>query len=116
MTPMCQIVLAFSMCFSIFASMREQLFYIYMIASTKGTLYTGMTRDIAARVEQHRRGTVGGFSSKYRTTKLVWCEIAETFESAREREAQLKRWRRSKKVWLIERENPYWKDISGRIG
>ena len=96
--------------------MREQPFFIYIIASTSGVLYTGMTRDIATRVEQHRRGTVPEFSAKYKTTKLVWCEVAESFESAREREAQLKRWRRSKKTWLIERENLYWEDISERIG
>jgi putative endonuclease len=42
----------------------------------------------------------------------VWCEVAESFEAAREREAQLKRWRRSKKAALIEINNPYWEDIS----
>lgn len=96
--------------------MREQPYFIYMVASTRGVLYTGMTRDITTRVEQHRLGSVPGFSAKYKTTKLVWCEVAESFESAREREAQLKRWRRSKKVWLIERENPYWEDLSGVLG
>ena len=95
--------------------MHEQQFFIYIVASIRGVLYTGMTRDIATRVEQHRRGAARGFSAKYRTTKLVWCETAESFESAREREAQLKRWRRSKKIWLIERENPYWEDISARV-
>ena len=93
-----------------------ETFYIYMMASFDGTLCTGMTRDIASRVEQHGRGAIPGFSSKYKTKKLVWCEVAESFESARERAAQLKRWRRSKKVWLIERENPNWEDISARVG
>jgi len=87
-----------------------------MMAGLKGSLYTGMTRNIGTRIEQHRRGAVPGFSAQYRTTDLVWCEIADSFESAREREAQIKRWRRSKKVWLIERENPYWQDISDQIG
>ena len=96
--------------------MREQPFFIYMVASTKRTLYIGMTRDIAARLEQPRRGAVRGFSSKHKTTRLVWCQVAESFESAREREAQLKRWRRSKKVALIEMENPLWRDISSYLG
>ena len=97
-------------------SMHEQTFFIYMMASFNGTLYTGMTRDISSRVEQHRRGAIRGFSSKYKTTMLVWCEVAESFEAAREREAQLKRWRRSKRVWLIERKNPHWRDLSNSLG
>ena len=96
--------------------MNTQYFYIYMVASIKGALYTGMTRDISARIDQHKSGTVKGFSSKYRTNKLVWCEIAESFDAARGREAEIKGWRRSKKVDLIEYENPYWKDISTQIG
>jgi len=96
--------------------MQPQTFFIYMVASIKGALYIGMTRNIAIRVEQHKPGTVRGFSSKYRTNKLVWCEVAESFESARMREAELKGWRRSKKVDLIEVGNHYWLDISSQIG
>jgi putative endonuclease len=96
--------------------MQPQTFFIYMVASIKGALYIGMTRNIATRIEQHKLGTVKGFSSKYRTNKLVWCEVAESFESAREREVELKGWRRSKKVDLIEVENPYWQDISSTVG
>jgi putative endonuclease len=96
--------------------MQQKIFYVYMMAGIKGALYTGMTRDIASQVEQHRTGIGPVFSSKYRTTNLVCCEVAETFESAREREAQLKRWRSSKKVALIELANPYWEDISYRLG
>ena len=90
-------------------------YYVYMLASIKGVLYIGMTRDIATRMEQHRPGSVTGFSSAHRTTKLVWCEAAESFEAAREREAQLRRWRRSKKAALIEINNPYWEDISTQV-
>ena len=87
-----------------------------MIASLKGVLYVGMTRNIQNRIDQHRTGAVPGFSKKYRTEKLVWCEATESFEAAREREAQIKRWRRSKKVDLIERDNPCWQDISKLVG
>ena len=96
--------------------MQPQTFFIYMVASIKGALYIGMTRNIAIRVEQHKPGIVRGFSSKYRTNKLVWCEVAKSFESARMREAELKGWRRSKKVDLIEVGNHYWLDISSQIG
>jgi putative endonuclease len=95
--------------------MQPQVFYVYMMAGIQGAPYIGMTRNIATRVDQHRLRSVSGFSSKYRTTKLVWCEVAESFETAREREAQLKRWRRSKKAVLIEMSNPYWQDISASV-
>jgi putative endonuclease len=95
--------------------MQSEKFYVYMVAGLMGALYIGMTRNIQTRIEQHQNSSVPGFSTKYRTTKLVWFEPLESFESAREREAQLKRWRRSKKVALIERENPYWQDISSSV-
>ncbi|MCH7970796.1 MAG: GIY-YIG nuclease family protein [Chloroflexi bacterium] len=87
-----------------------------MAASVRRTLYTGMTRDISARMEQHKAGRVAGFSAKYRVNQLVWCEVAESFEAAREREAQIKRWRRSKKIELIERGNSYWVDLPDQVG
>jgi len=96
--------------------MQSNTFFVYMAASLKGALYIGMTRDISSRVDQHKLGTVKGFSSKYSTNILVWCEVAESFESARNREAELKGWRRSKKVDLIEESNPYWQDISVQVG
>ena len=71
-----------------------------------------MTRNLPVRIEQHRSGKVKGFSSRYGTNKLVWGEIAESFESDRHREKELKGWRRSKKIALIETENPDWQDIS----
>ena len=90
-------------------------FFVYIISSHTGTLYTGMTRDIARRMDQHKSGNGGEFSSRYKTGNLVYCESAETFESAREREAQIKRWNRQKKIWLIELHNPYWRDLSASI-
>ena len=90
-------------------------YYVYMVAGYMGALYTGMTRDIQARIDHHQNGLGNGFSAKYQTTKLVWCEITDSLETAREREAQIKRWRRSKKAYLIELENPYWEDISTRV-
>ena len=92
--------------------MASSHFFVYIVSSHTGTLYIGMTRDIAQRIDQHRSGSGGGFSSKYKTGNLVYCERVERFESAREREAQLKRWNRRKKVWLIELENPYWSDLA----
>ncbi|MEE8046317.1 MAG: GIY-YIG nuclease family protein [Dehalococcoidia bacterium] len=95
--------------------MSSNPFFVYIVSSHKGTLYTGMTRDIANRIDQHKSGRGGAFSSKYKTANLVYCELVESFDSAREREAQIKRWNRRKKVWLIEMENPYWRDLSASI-
>ena len=96
--------------------MAKGIIAAYMVASYKGVLYTGFTVDLRNRIEQHKAGAGGQFSAKYRTNRLVWCEVADSVEAALEREAQIKRWRRSKKTWLIEHENPYWEDISEQIG
>ncbi|HIM59656.1 MAG TPA: GIY-YIG nuclease family protein [Dehalococcoidia bacterium] len=96
--------------------MKPTGFYVYIAASLRRTLYTGMTRDISTRLQQHKAAWVAGFGAKYRTNRLVWCEIAESFEAAREREAQIKRWRRAKKLKLIGNENPFWMDLCDRIG
>jgi putative endonuclease len=90
--------------------------FIYILASLKGTLYTGFTNNLTVRMEQHRAGVVNSFSRKYRTLKLVYVEVAESAEAAFARERQIKRWRREKKVALIERNNPYWEDLSEKIG
>jgi putative endonuclease len=96
--------------------MSDNTMAVYMVASIRGALYTGFTNELATRIDQHKSGTGGGFSSKYRTTKLVWCEVHTSVETARLREAQIKKWRRSKKAYLIELENPYWVDISETVG
>jgi putative endonuclease len=89
---------------------------VYMVASIKGVLYTGFTTDLLTPIEQHKAGAGGEFSSKYRTNELVWCELHELIESGRARESQIKKWRRSKKAFLIEIQNPYWEDISHTVG
>ena len=96
--------------------MDEPRYYVYIVASLRRVIYTGMTSNISARMDQHKAERTRSFSSKYRTNQLVWCEAAESLEAAREREAQIKRWRRSKKIVLIERENPHWEDLSTQLG
>ena len=63
-------------------------------------------------MQRQKAARVAGISAKYRTNQLVGCEVAESFEAAREREAQIKKWRRSKKLRLVEIGNPYWIDLS----
>ena len=80
--------------------------------SFRGTLYTGVTRDLARRVYEHRHHLIPGFTSKYTVSKLVYWQATASLESARAREKQIKGWRRSKKVDLIEKVNPHWLDLA----
>lgn len=82
------------------------------MASPSGTLYIGMTNDLSRRVIEHQRGLVEGFTKEYNCIKLVYCEYYQWATEAIGREKQLKRWRRDKKVGLIEKINPTWKDLS----
>jgi putative endonuclease len=91
---------------------------VYMLASRKhGTLYIGVTSDLAARVSQHKAGEADGFTKKYGVKRLVWAEHFETMETAIMREKQMKKWNRAWKVQLIEQENPDWEELhAGLIG
>ena len=87
-------------------------FYVYLLASRRnGTLYIGMTDNLAQRVWMHRTGVLPGFTKRYGVRMLVWYEQHETRESAFARERQLKKWNRAWKVELIERMNPTWRDL-----
>jgi putative endonuclease len=86
--------------------------YVYILASkTVGTLYTGITSDLPARVAKHKAGTYEGFSKKYGVDKLVYYERHGSAEAAIEREKRLKKWRRAWKIQLIENANPKWEDL-----
>ena len=91
---------------------EEKLFYVYFVANRSRVLYVGFTSDLKARVKQHREGRFEGFTSVYGCHRLVWFERYTTALAAIAREKQIKRWRREKKVLLIERENPTWEYLS----
>jgi putative endonuclease len=87
-------------------------FYVYLLASRRnGTLYVGMTDDLAKRVWMHRVGVLSGFTKRYGVKMLVWYEQHETRESAFLRERQIKKWNRAWKLTLIEEMNPTWRDL-----
>ena len=87
-------------------------FSVYIVASGRnGTIYTGMTDDLARRVWEHKTRAMRGFTAKYGCDMLVWFEAHETRESAFRRERRIKEWRRSWKVLLIEAANPAWADL-----
>jgi putative endonuclease len=87
-------------------------FYVYMMASRSRVLYVGVTNDLAQRVNQHKEGVVPGFTRQYRVTRLVHFEEFGEVRDAIAREKQLKGWRRSRKVQLIEERNPTWEDLT----
>ena len=85
---------------------------VYILASKRnGTLYIGVTSDLAKRVWQHRNDVVDGFTKRYSVHQLVWYELHETMESAIEWEKTLKNWKRVWKLELIENSNPSWQDL-----
>ena len=88
------------------------VYHVYIMASESGALYTGVTSFLERRVAEHKLGQVKGFSQKYRTHKLVYFEPFREVRNAIAREKQLRRWRREKKAFLIEKMNPTWRDLS----
>jgi putative endonuclease len=84
---------------------------IYILASASGVLYVGVTNSLMRRVWQHKQKLIPGFTSEYNVTKLVYCEVFEDVRAAIQREKQIKRWSRAKKVSLIEKKNPKWLDL-----
>ena len=85
---------------------------VYILASKpNGVLYIGVTSNLIQRVWQHKNDVIEGFSKRYQTHGLVWCEPHESMESAITREKALKRWKRAWKITLIEEANPLWRDL-----
>jgi predicted GIY-YIG superfamily endonuclease len=94
--------------------MRQPAVYI-MASKRNGTLYTGVTSDLAVRVAQHKAGAVAGFAAKYGCKTLVWCELHESMPDAIAREKQIKAGSRKDKLALIENANPMWRDLSADL-
>jgi putative endonuclease len=92
------------------ATMRGGFVYI-MTNRPNGTLYVGVTNDIARRAHEHREGLVEGFTRRYGLKRLVWYEAHETITAAIQREKNMKHWPRTWKVRLILRLNPEWEDL-----
>ncbi len=90
----------------------ERWFYVYIVANRSRVLYVGFTSNLEVRVKQHREGRFEGFTSAYGCNRLVWFERHTTASAAIAREKQIKRWRREKKIILIQRENPTWEEPS----
>jgi len=82
-----------------------------MAIGRNGTIYIGVTSDLAKRSWEHRNGIVPGFTKKYRCKLPVWYEVHEDLQDARLRELQMKKWKRLWKLTTIEQINPDWRDL-----
>ena len=91
-------------------------FYVYIMTNPRNAvLYTGVTNDLARRVQEHRDKLVEGFTKRYNVTKLVYFETFDDPRSAIAREKQLKGGSRRKKLDLVEGVNPDWRDLSEEL-
>lgn len=87
-------------------------FFVYIMASKPyGVIYVGVTSDLIKRIWQHKEGVIDSFTKEYHVKRLVYFEPHENSESAITREKRIKKWYRSMKVDLIEKQNPIWKDL-----
>ena len=89
-----------------------KIYYAYILASNAGVLYVGMTNDIKRRVYEHKNHLVEGFTSKYLVDRLMYFEGFDRAELAINREKQIKKWGREKKVKLIDSVNSKWDDLA----
>ncbi len=87
-------------------------FWVYVLASRSGTLYVGITGFFEQRIHQHKYDSIEGFTKKYPCHRRVYYEGSQDVQIAIGREKQVKRWRREKKIALIEKMNPRWQDLA----
>lgn len=85
---------------------------VYIITNKKyGVIYTGVTSNLLRRIYEHKQGFVEGFSSKYNLKNLVYYEVHDDIKEAIKREKKIKKWKRTWKFDLIEKNNPEWLDL-----
>lgn len=95
------------------SSAAMEQYAVYIMASLSRVIYIGVTADLERRVQEHKAHIdPHSFTAQYRCERLVYVELYSRVEDAISREKQLKGWRRSKKVALIQRMNPHWTDLA----
>lgn len=93
--------------------MMNNRYYVYIMTNKNNTvLYTGVTNNLERRVYERKNKLIEGVTKKYNVNKLVYYEITNDIKSAIGREKQIKGWLRIKKIKLIEKGNPEWKNLS----
>jgi putative endonuclease len=96
--------------------MNEKVYCVYIMTNKRnGTLYVGMSNDLARRCYEHKNELTDGFTKKYHLHRLVYYEVHDDPTEAIIREKQIKKWYRKWKIELIEGQNPEWKDLYKEI-
>ena len=96
--------------------MKAGYYYVYILTNRRDRLlYIGVTNDLRRRLYEHKNGLCDGFTKQYAIDKLVYYEYCSNPEDAIRREKQLKKWSREKKIALIEKMNPSWKDLGEEL-
>ena len=86
--------------------------WVYVMTNRRnGTLYCGVTSNLARRAWEHREGVIPGFTRQYGLKRLVWYEYFPDIRDAIQRETTMKHWPRAWKIRLIHRMNPDWDDL-----
>ena len=94
----------------------SKTYYVYILASKRnGTLYIGVTNDLARRVWEHREGLIPGFTKTYGVKALVYYEIFDDIHEAIHREKRLKKYKREWKMNLIQQNNVEWRDLADTL-
>jgi putative endonuclease len=94
----------------------DRQYYVYIVTNRiYGTLYVGVTNDLARRVWEHKNDFVKGFTCEHSTHRLVWYEVHDSPYEAITREKRIKNWNRDWKANLIQRMNPRWEDLYDAI-
>lgn len=94
----------------------SKAYYVYILASKRnGTLYIGVTNDLARRIGEHREGLVPGFTKTYGVKMLVYFEAFGSIEQAIHREKRLKKYKREWKMNLIQQNNVGWRDLTDSL-
>jgi putative endonuclease len=98
------------------AMTEAKRYYVCIMASKSRVVYTGVTGNLMARVLRHKSGEEAGFTKRYLVRRLVYFEGFQYVNNAIARETEIKKWRREKKVALIERDNRLWDDLAADWG
>jgi putative endonuclease len=94
---------------------HQKCWYVYILASLSGTLYVGLTDDLRSRMAEHKQGLIEGFTKKYNVDRLLYFEVLNDPIKAADRERQIKRYRREKKIALFLPTNPNWRDLTEEV-
>ena len=91
--------------------MADKNYYVYILTNKSNTLYTGVTNDLFRRLYEHKNKLIPGFTKKYNIDKLIYYEVFDDPETAIRREKEIKGWTRRKKIKLIKKVNPEFKEL-----